>query len=202
MHFDGLQWSPAGKPDAKSPAFGQRTGPNDVYAAGAAGTVLHYDGNTWSRAIQPLDDQYIGLISVWCQSPDHTYFGDDHGGVYRFDGSRYTTVQATGSDDNAVVGLAFHPTDNRVVYAATHKAGIFLSPYQAEGCSSWATRNTPFFPSPHPGLYAGTQGGMLQCMGTGVIAGEISAADTGALVDGAVVFNDLGARSVSIAEPT
>jgi hypothetical protein len=56
IHFDGRQWrehrTPAGR--HLLTIFGNS--PNDVWAAGGAGTLFHYDGTRWSKF--PMDAQY------------------------------------------------------------------------------------------------------------------------------------------------
>jgi hypothetical protein len=47
-------------------------------------------------------------------------------------------------------------------------------------------------------LYAGTEGGLLQCSGTGVISGWVRDAVTSAAIDGALVYTDFGVQTYSV----
>ena len=54
------------------------SGPNDVWAVGTAGTILHYDGTKWERA--DLEAQDAGtdftLQAVWLDRPDDVWIAD------------------------------------------------------------------------------------------------------------------------------
>ena len=94
--------------------------------------------------------------------------------------------------------LEFHRENTNVVYASTNAAGVYLSPNQA---GNWLKLGTPehnVFAISTSSLYAATQGGLLQCTGTGVIAGQVTDAPSQADINNATVFNDMGAKTISI----
>lgn len=92
---------------------------NDVWAVGASGTVLRYDGITWG--VVPSNTS-IGLRAVWGASDDDVWMVGEGGLVLHWDGSELTkvTVDTTqtltavwgrSSDDVTIVGsrgVAFH----------------------------------------------------------------------------------------------
>lgn len=66
------------------------TSQSDVYAVGASGTVLYFDGTTWSQV-----DAGTGtykLFDIWASSPDDVYVAGQMGTVRHFDGSAWTDV--------------------------------------------------------------------------------------------------------------
>ena len=46
------------------------TAPNDVWAVGAGGTILHYDGTAWSRTTLPSKSPLTG---VWASVPSDVW---------------------------------------------------------------------------------------------------------------------------------
>ena len=100
---------------------------------------------------------------------------------------------------NPVTDLQFHRQHSRVVYASTLLQGIFISPNQG---GNWLNLGTPAYATyaiSISSLYAGTQGGLLQCTGTGLIAGSITDSQQGGTIDQASVYTDFGVYSQSIA---
>jgi len=125
---------------------------------------------------------------------------------------------------NAVTDLAFHPHDKGVLYAATFEKGVYMS---INGGDQWLSLGTPkydvfaistsTFSSPSgteerfpsrpsersshsdnsSSLFAGTQGGVLQCTGTGVVAGRILDSATQTEISDALISNDLGLSTYS-----
>ncbi len=78
---------------------------NDVYAVGAAGMVLHYNGQEWLN----VDLGIVGnLNSVWGSSSSDVFMGGS-GGIRHFDGSSWklwtqtnTDLAASGASDLAM----------------------------------------------------------------------------------------------------
>ena len=67
MHFDGASTMTYTVPPNSGSCTGQLAGvwgsaPNDVWAVGACGTILHWDGNAWSRSPSPTTNS---LFAVW-----------------------------------------------------------------------------------------------------------------------------------------
>lgn len=124
---------------------------------------------------------------------------------------------------NAVTDLALHPFDRGVLYAGTFEKGVYIS---VNGGGQWSALGAPkydvfaistslsflaagdggnnrqFERSPRrdgsSSLFAGTQGGVLQCTGTGAVAGRVLDASTQNGIDNAMISNDLGLSSYSI----
>jgi len=52
------------------------TSPDDVWAVGDAGVVLHFDGQKWSRMkIAGLGNRRPDLYAVWAPEPGHVWIG-------------------------------------------------------------------------------------------------------------------------------
>lgn len=67
-------------------AFGG-TGPNDIWAVGRAGSILHYDGTIWSLSQSGTSDDLNG---VWASSKSEAWAVGDKGTVLHFNGSSWT----------------------------------------------------------------------------------------------------------------
>jgi len=99
---------------------------------------------------------------------------------------------------NAVTDLEFHPENAKVIYASTLSRGVYISPNQGK---NWLNIETPkynVFAISTSSLYAATQGALLQCTGTGLIAGRVRDALSQKGIHSATVFNDLGAKTISV----
>jgi hypothetical protein len=97
-----------------------------------------------------------------------------------------------------VTDLEFHPENTKVIYAGTLSNGIYISPNEA---GDWLKIGTPKYDVQAistSSLYAATQGGLLQCTGTGLIAGQVRDALSQDGIHSATVFNDLGAKTISL----
>jgi len=66
-------------------------GPDDVWAAGAAATVLHDDGTGWRR--MPLEGDE-DLHAIWGSSPCDIWAAGDAGAIHHFDGTQWSRVDA------------------------------------------------------------------------------------------------------------
>jgi hypothetical protein len=88
FHFDGESWSLYDNMPTRMLCL---TGDSPVraFAAGAAGTLMSYDGADWSRLSSgPLVD----FSSVWGSSGTDVYVGGGGGYLYHFDGSSWSQV--------------------------------------------------------------------------------------------------------------
>ncbi|MCK4727990.1 MAG: hypothetical protein KAT27_03620, partial [Desulfobacterales bacterium] len=167
----------------------------DVFAVGFSSTILHYDGSAWAETDLGTTER---LQEVWGSSGTDVFVVGDLGGIFHYDSSTWTVMRAGGSNGNAVTDLEFHRQNTNVVYASTFATGVYLSPNQA---GNWLNLGTPehsVFAISTSSLYAATEGGLLQCTGTGVIAGQVINAITQAGIDNATIFNDLGSVTLSI----
>ncbi len=62
--------------------------PTDVWAA-TIGTILHYNGTTWSSAYVADDDS---MAAVWGSGPSNVFTVGPHGNIARFNGSSWSTA--------------------------------------------------------------------------------------------------------------
>jgi photosystem II stability/assembly factor-like uncharacterized protein len=93
-HFDGVDWTMLEIPmldrqlDALFKVWG--TGPDDVFAVGRTGVILHWDGSAWT---QQLAGTASDLISLWGTGPDEVVAvgGRSAGIIARYDGSAWTS---------------------------------------------------------------------------------------------------------------
>ena len=75
--------------------WGHGTGPNDVFAGGYGGTVLHFDGQTWTQQATPVTDPVWG---VWAVAPDDVWavggevLSSTPPFVMRYDGQTWSLV--------------------------------------------------------------------------------------------------------------
>ena len=197
VFYDGSTWSvmTTGKLGIIEGLWGSSA--DDVYAAGEdKGSVLHYDGTAWTPWTTIPDA--AGPDGIWGVPGKAVFVTDWQGGLFRHNGSQWETLRATGNRLRAVTDLAFNRLDPDIVYASTTHAGVYVTPNQA---GQWLNLGTPdgnVFAISSGSLYAGTNSGLYQLTGTGIIAGDVSAAATGTMVHGADVHNDLGARCISV----
>lgn len=78
VQFDGSTWqaleSPAGAPNLQA-VWG--FSPDDVYAAGVTGTIIHFDGSGWS----PVRSGGSNLNAIWGSDPSNIYAVGSNGTV-------------------------------------------------------------------------------------------------------------------------
>jgi hypothetical protein len=137
-------------------------------------------------------------MSIWGTSEENIFMVGDHGGIFCHDGHSWSTLKEPGATWNSVTDLEFHKENRNIIYAATTQAGVYISPNQGQ---NWLNLGKPVF-SVHAistsSLYAATQAGLLQCTGTGVIAGQVIDAETGMPIDHATIFSDLGIKTICV----
>lgn len=63
------------------------SGPSDVWAVGRAGTIVHFDGTTWSS---PPSLTTSTLLAVWGSGPADVWAVGDSGTILHFDGVSWT----------------------------------------------------------------------------------------------------------------
>lgn len=184
------------------------------FAPGAVGDLWESTdrGVNWTRT--SLQNVIVNAILIDPQNSDIVYAGCGYSGgtetpLYKsIDGGATWSPSFDGMPGsppwNGVTDLEFHPkktTDplyRDVVYASTLLAGVYVSPNEAR---KWVHLGTPeydVFAISTSSLYAATQGGLLQCTGTGVIAGQVTNAVSHIGIHMADVSNDFGVRTISI----
>jgi hypothetical protein len=87
-------------PAATPKAVGGSSKAIDVFAVGARGTILHYDGTRWT---QQLSGTGLDLAGVWGASGSDVFAVGEHGIVLHYDGTRWS-VQPT-PDTSLLVGV-------------------------------------------------------------------------------------------------
>ncbi|PXF60273.1 MAG: hypothetical protein C4B58_00055 [Deltaproteobacteria bacterium] len=195
LHYDGNTWATMNSGTTEWLLAVWGNSPTDVFAVGGSGVILHYDGSIWSETDLGTKE---GYVSVWGTSGTDVFVGGNRGSILHYDGNAWSPTRPGGSWRSAVTDLEFHRQDSNVVYAGTYGAGVYVSPNQA---GDWLNLGTPeydVFAISTSSLYTATQGGLLQCTGTGVIAGKVTDALTQAGIHGATVFNDFGINTISV----
>jgi hypothetical protein len=99
------------------------SGPDDVWAAGAAGTLAHYDGQGWRLVASSTD---ADLFGVWGAGPQDVWAVGANGTVLHFDGSAWKAVTSpTTKRLNGIYGrsateiLAVGAEDTRMLWNGT-----------------------------------------------------------------------------------
>jgi hypothetical protein len=119
--FDQGVWTalpPTGSPQDLRALWA--SGPNDIFASGDQGTVMHYDGTSWTKLTTGTT---ATLHGVWGSSPTDVYFvGADINGalVLHYDGNSFTTTRPGGR-----VLLAIHGRSPNAIYAVGEQ-GLIL----------------------------------------------------------------------------
>jgi hypothetical protein len=99
---------------------------------------------------------------------------------------------------NTVTDLEFHRQNPDIVYAGTLSRGVYISPNQGKNWLNLGTPECDVLAISTSSLYTATQGGLMQCTGTGLITGRVTNALSEADIHSATVFNDLGIKTISV----
>lgn len=175
--------------------------PGDLWESNDGGNT-----NTWYRT--SLQNEIVNAIIINPVNSDIIYAGVGYSGGTKaplhksIDGGinwfkSYDGISLSKAW-NAVTDLEFHPENTKVIYASTLSRGVYISPNQGK---NWLNIETPkynVFAISTSSLYAATQGGLLQCTGTGLIAGQVRDALSQKGIHSATVFNDLGAKTITM----
>ena len=73
------------------------SGPDDAFAVGSEGTIVHYDGTAWTPMTSGVDDHLFG---VWGSGPSDVFAVGDQGIILHYDGDDWSEMTSTtpGSD--------------------------------------------------------------------------------------------------------
>lgn len=163
-------------------------------------------GNTWQRT--SLQNEIVNAIIINPVSSDIIYAGVGYSGgtkapVYKsVDGGVTWTASHDGipleSAWNTVTDLEFHRQNPDVVYAGTLSRGVYISPNQGKNWLNLGTPECDVLAISTSSLYTATQGGLMQCTGTGLITGRVTNAISEADIHSATIFNDLGIKTISV----
>jgi photosystem II stability/assembly factor-like uncharacterized protein len=196
LHYDGTTWT--SMPSGTTRYLNQITGISDreIYVTGSNATVLRFDGQAWLIAAEFGTKE--PLRAIWADSGADIFVVGGYGSVRRYDGNTWNLVREPGANWNAVTDLEFHRRDTTAVYASTLLAGIYVSPNQGRNWLNLEKPDYKVLAISSGSLYAGTQAGLWQCTGTGVIAGRLTDAFFNTSLDKATVFSDMGLKTISV----
>ena len=86
LHFDGSHWTTLPMAPIGGPLVGvSGTSQHDVWAVGSSSTLLHFDGNTWARAM-PYRIKYHEILAVWAATPTTAWANYAGDGVLQWNG--------------------------------------------------------------------------------------------------------------------
>ena len=201
LHFDGITWARMNSNTTRALVAVWGNSQTDVFAVGEGGVILHFNGSTWSNTGPRTKN--VTYHCVWGTSGRDLFIGGSDGSIIHYNGDVFSSMRS-GSHVSAVTDLEFHhrntqePQDINVIYASTYGAGIYISPDQAD---NWLNLGTPDYyvhAISTSSLYAATDGELLQCTGTGLIAGQVRNALSQSPINNATVFNDFGVKTISV----
>ena len=66
--------------------------PNNVFAVGDQGTILHYDGSSWSKMDSPATESL--LVDIFGSSPSDIFTVGDSGTILHYDGSSWQAMSS------------------------------------------------------------------------------------------------------------
>ncbi len=196
-HYDGSSWSRVDIGNVSEDLLAVwGAAADDIYVtAGFGGLMLHYDGSQWTRLTIP-GVRYAR--EIWGVAADAVFVNDASGGIYRYDGDQWLTLQASGTSYRSVTDLAFHAANPDILYAGTFKAGVYISPNQGDRWLDFGMPPSRVFALATGSLYAATGSGVYALSGTGVIAGNVREDGSSIGIDGATVSTDLGNQCRSV----
>lgn len=144
---------------------------SDVWAVGDAGTVLHFDGSTWSAVDVPAAVQ---VNAVWGTGPTNLFAVGDLGTALHFDGDSWRLVptRATGSlegvggadGDVWIAGDSYIGRFDGAQFTAT-ETGLPRSVYTAV----WASAANDVFVTTELGFVGHFDGTTWRMLDTGVV---------------------------------
>lgn len=80
------------------------TSATDIWATGLAGTLLHYDGQTWSPVASGTQNHLVG---VWARAANDAWAVGENGTILRYDGAKWSaSTSNTTSNLRSVWGSA------------------------------------------------------------------------------------------------
>lgn len=84
------------------------SGPSDVHAAGQAGTLMHYDGNSWEVLYAGRSETgWQTINALWGSGPTDVWGGGDGGLLLHFDGTQWSPMgSGVGARFTSIWGLS------------------------------------------------------------------------------------------------
>ncbi len=116
LHYDGNGWTEMLDREF-SDAWG--SGPNDVFAVGGGGTILHYDGAVWLPMASGTDG---GLRGIWGSSSNDVFVVGDGEIILHYDGNSWEamTMQTPAHVNDSSNLVAVWGSSASDVYAVGH----------------------------------------------------------------------------------
>jgi hypothetical protein len=195
LRYDGSSWIDLNSGTEQDLYAVWGSSGTDVFAVGSSGTILRYDGSAWSAMSSGTTELLQG---VWGSSGTDVFAVGNSGGIFQYDANGWSVMRPGGKPWNAVTDLEFHSQNKNVVYASTNLQGVYVSPNQGRNWLNLGTPEYDVYAISISSLYAATEGGLWQCTGTGVIAGNITNSWNNARIDSATVLTDLGIETTSV----
>jgi hypothetical protein len=125
-HFDGAAWRPV----LETPlgVYAMTTADGSLFASGAGGTMLMFDGTSWYDGdewlAQTPSDSFT-YVEIWAASETDLYIGrDDLGDIYHYDGARWD-LQILPTERGLIPTYALFGAATDDVYASIYQEGLF-----------------------------------------------------------------------------
>jgi hypothetical protein len=135
------------------PLFGGIWGssPTDVYAVGEYGTILHYDGNSWSDM---TSGSTASLLDVWGSSPSDVYAVAYGGTILHYDGTIWNSTNFSnitafwgvwGSSSSDVYAVGEYAEDGRIFHYDGNTWSLISHPPANRFQSIWGSSSSDVF---------------------------------------------------------
>jgi hypothetical protein len=92
MHYDGVEWIKMKSPTTEHLYGVWGSSGTNVFAVGEMGTILHYDGLTWSADIESGTTE--GLRAIWGTGGSNIYSVGGAGTILHFDGMSWSAIES------------------------------------------------------------------------------------------------------------
>ncbi|PTL81542.1 hypothetical protein [Vitiosangium sp. GDMCC 1.1324] len=129
----GSEWVRADSKTTQTLESIHGSGPNDVWAVGRLGTLIHWDGTQWSGVDSGTN---IDLHAVWAVGPKDAWAVGERGTVLHWDGTRWSRM-ALGIDNTLADVWASGPGDVWIVAGSGER--FFYGPLHFDG-KVWSER--------------------------------------------------------------
>ncbi len=135
---------------------------NKVYAVGASGAILHFDGSTWTAQTSGTS---VTLIGVWGSNPSDVYAVGALGTILHFDGSTWT-AQTSGTSVTLTSVWGSSPSDVYAVGATGTILHFDGSTWTAQTSGTSVTLTSVWGSSPSDVYAVGASGTILHFDGS------------------------------------
>ena len=195
LRYNGSEWLNMSSPTTEHLDGLWGSAPDNLYVIGLNGTILNYNGLNWKTLSLSTNENLKGIYGI---SSNEILVAGGGSGMYAYKNGTWTIRREEGVRYRNIVDLEFGLEGQDVLYAAALEGGVYVS---ANGGGNWVNLSAPdhsVFAIAPGSLFAATQGGLVQCTGTGVIAGYLFDTVDKTGLDGATVFTDFGIKTLSV----